>query len=536
MVLCSMTMASQVHAQDLRWNPNGFKGHKENAVGINSDDSDAASLLRLQYGNNGWNMIHDKYNDEPLLLWNYSLNVKANDDKNNAYEGDTFMRLKKDGTSAQLSLRRSNGHQGAGLWLDDWGALDDWYVGTPFSHFTEHQGTFTIGYNGQNANQLTHSKFYINKNGLVGIGTTDPTEKLEVNGKIKASEFLDSNGNLLQASPWIFGIGSSIHYNGNIGIGVQIPTSALEVSGDVKTESLTVEVQNQVQETMVGYFGMSSDRLALSTLTPHDLVFGVDDDVKMTITEDGEVGIGTSTPNAKLDVHGSIRLNNTPLYLRSGTSQNHALRFSGPGHAFAGEELEGPVLYGYESGALGTSYLGTEKIALYWDHNGLVGIGTTSPQETFTVQGTALIYDDATPPTISGAADNYNLYVTKGILSEDLAIATTAQWGADYVFEKDYRLTPLSEIEAFVRTHKHLPDVKSVTEVKANDGIYEVDDMLVGQLKNLEEQVLHNIAQEKKIQAQEQELKEQQATLEAQQVLIQSLIQRIEKLEETTSQ
>lgn len=37
----------------------------------------------------------------------------------------------------------------------------------------------------------------------------------------------------------------------------------------------------------------------------------------------------------------------------------------------------------------------------------------------------------------------------------------------DYVFESDYRLAPLSEVEAFTRQNKHLPEVPSAAEIKS---------------------------------------------------------------------
>jgi len=39
---------------------------------------------------------------------------------------------------------------------------------------------------------------------------------------------------------------------------------------------------------------------------------------------------------------------------------------------------------------------------------------------------------------------------------------------ADYVFEKEYKLMPLNELDAFVKENKHLPNIPSTAEVKEN--------------------------------------------------------------------
>jgi hypothetical protein len=98
----------------------------------------------------------------------------------------------------------------------------------------------------------------------------------------------------------------------------------------------------------------------------------------------GNVGIG-KTPSATLDVAGAVAanglrlegdaaLNDHVLRLRSAEDPNHGLGWSGPGRPFAGvPDIEGPVLYGYNSGALGTTITG-EKVVLRWNHWGWVGI------------------------------------------------------------------------------------------------------------------------------------------------------------------
>ena len=68
---------------------------------------------------------------------------------------------------------------------------------------------------------------------------------------------------------------------------------------------------------------------------------------------------------------------------------------------------------------------------------------------------------------------------------------------ADYVFEKDYNLRTLNEVEAFVNENKHLPDVPSAKEFKENG--YKMGDMDNLLLQKIEELTLYIIEQQKQI-------------------------------------
>ena len=96
------------------------------------------------------------------------------------------------------------------------------------------------------------------------------------------------------------------------------------------------------------------------------------------------VGIGTNAPAEKLTVNGDIGLDRTGKLLFRTNDPNHGLGWFGHDWVgnlqkfFGGESINGPVLYGYNGGALGSmrenDASGEQKIALKWDRLGRVGI------------------------------------------------------------------------------------------------------------------------------------------------------------------
>jgi hypothetical protein len=97
-------------------------------------------------------------------------------------------------------------------------------------------------------------------------------------------------------------------------------------------------------------------------------------------------------------------------------------------------------------------------------------------------------------PTPSG----YKLYVETGILTEKVkvAIKTSANW-ADYVFEDNYALQPLSQVEQYIRENKHLPGIPAANEI-VEHGL-DLGSMDAKLLEKIEELTLHLIRLEKEV-------------------------------------
>ncbi|NES86755.1 MAG: hypothetical protein F6K10_38425, partial [Moorea sp. SIO2B7] len=92
-----------------------------------------------------------------------------------------------------------------------------------------------------------HTTGALTVDGNVGIGTNNPRQKLEVNGTVKATRFEGDGSGLTGISAggetkWSDGDSNRIYYNaGHVGIGTNNPSQKLEVDGAVKAKSLTIE-------------------------------------------------------------------------------------------------------------------------------------------------------------------------------------------------------------------------------------------------------------------------------------------------------
>ncbi len=70
-------------------------------------------------------------------------------------------------------------------------------------------------------------------------------------------------------------------------------------------------------------------------------------------------------------------------------------------------------------------------------------------------------------------------------------------WWPDKVFDKEYKLMPLCEVETFIKEHRHLPEIPSEkTVLEEGMNIAEMNALL---LQKVEELTLYVIELEKKI-------------------------------------
>ena len=100
-----------------------------------------------------------------------------------------------------------------------------------------------------------------------------------------------------------------------------------------------------------------------------------------------------------------------------------------------------------------------------------------------------------------GAENNsvHKLAVNGSAIFKKVIVKNATPW-PDYVFDSSYRLTSLHQIEKFIQTNKHLPEVPSAAEVK-KEGL-DLGDNQVVLLKKIEELTLYIIEQDKQLEMQ----------------------------------
>ena len=225
---------------------------------------------------------------------------------------------------------------------------------------------------------------------------------------------------------------------------------------------------------------------------------------RMRINANGYVGIGVTNPWCRTHINGDLFV--------TGTGKNGV---AGTASLLLGDnDIQPQFGIEYQAGLLnfwkpfgstnGSGGNGFGNYFLVIKDNGKVGVHTDNPTADFTVNGNMLIGDpgfvDINTPGI-----NYKLYVQTGILTEKLvvAVANSIYW-ADYVFDKNYKLMPIHELEAFIKDNKHLPNVPSANEVvKSGIDVAKMDAKL---LEKIEELTLYIIEQNKRIEALENKL------------------------------
>jgi cytoskeletal protein CcmA (bactofilin family) len=124
------------------------------------------------------------------------------------------------------------------------------------------------------------------KDGRVGIGTDDPSEKLEVSGNTSLDGTLAVTGaTTLSDTLTVTGTGDH-SFAGNVGIGTTNPGEKLEVSGNTSLDGTLA---------VTGATTLNSDLTVTGNFTVNGLLV------------EGSVGIGTDDPSEKLEVIGTIK-------------------------------------------------------------------------------------------------------------------------------------------------------------------------------------------------------------------------------------
>jgi len=301
---------------------------------------------------------------------------------------------------------------------------------------------------GDNDWMISNSNMYSIPSGNIGIGTSEPQEKLHVVGNVRIEG----------ASPaWLNLVG---------GFGEDAGTS-------LTTMGLGVNKWEILRQ------GTSGDFLIRETF-PYPPFSGATLTVK---AGSGNVGIGTTSPDERMHIVGNTIIEaeagagfGAPLrVVKEGTGRQLAAFFSNPRDGASEVEIQmgmGTMLPSAwslkaASGLFSIANIAVFPPALNIRNTGEVGIGTTSPQGKLDVNGS--IYQRG------------------------------SQLHADYVFEPGYKLETIDEHSEFMWQNKHLPAIPEAKVDEKGNEIIEVGAHRKGIVEELEkahiyiEQLHHRI-------------------------------------------
>ena len=307
--------------------------------------------------------------------------------------------------------------------------------------------------------------------GKVGIGTTTPTELLEL------SE--DTNG------PVYLGV-----YNNNLGSGSQA--------------GIKFGIGTNYDKGTNLYFQRSNNTFYLSNTGDHNSNFlfrtrnssGTFIDA-LKINPGGNIGIGTISPGSKLHVEGRTRIGkNGTLHLDWTNESNwggNAGKWAGHigFNAYRNNDDDKDHYYGsntytskgvIEGSNHGFRWLfrspnnndsnGQHLLSEYMrlTNSGDLGIGTTTPDAKLTVKG--------------------------DIHAQEVKVDLDGAVAPDYVFYEDYNLRPLKEVQEYIHENGHLPNIPSAKEMEERGLL--LKEMNLKLLEKIEELTLYVIELEKK--------------------------------------
>ena len=304
---------------------------------------------------------------------------------------------------------------------DDSGPVAKVYAGdteVQFGSWSDHPVRFNAG---------ASEKMRILSNGNVGIGTSSPTCNLEIRGHSGEAESrvgLSSSDGTQNAAIAHVNDGSprlslrvggfestvdalSILNDGKVGIGTSSPVSALELAG---TDTIDARLSfSQTTASKSGNLQQGSQGLGISALGADNKIFlataGVD---HFTLTSSGNVGIGTTAPDAPLTVH-----NSSDPEIRFGYNSTSGHRINWDSSKVF---LEADPDDNNTNSTIGFRVDGSEKVRI--DSDGNFGIGSTNPSHLLDVRGdapTLMLRNTGAIGTSSelrlGVADNRHSYI-----------------------------------------------------------------------------------------------------------------------------
>jgi len=442
-------------------------------------------------------------------------------DKNDVEIGTNYIKVGTDRNTLQMEAKTGNG-------------IDFIGVGSIFNGYTSSEAGTALHFEANSCNgmNITAGLDYTIKaeNGAGGKGVWAISD----DGEAVHAESVNGTG--------IYGfssMGTGISAETSSGIALKAETRAANgYSGYMVGRFSVFPFQNETKPT----FEIDNNQVLVNTESlDNAYIFGI---------------TGNSYLNGQTEM---ISGANHTLKATNTNTGNAINAISSSGYAVYAESESGNALYGYAKGAgngiegksesgnaiYGESQTGTAVKAVSSDVNSIaVHAETTYGKAVYGktanatdghagyFEGSVNIYEhgktDQTPTL--GVKDGQVLINTEAApAGYDLQLAMKGNAGIkgtvyceeikvepnipfpDYVFADDYKLRSIEEVEQFINTNSHLPNIPSAEEVTANG--LDVGVMQIKMLEKIEELTLYIIDQNQKMKEQDQKIEELQKLL-----------------------
>jgi len=312
-------------------------------------------------------------------------------------------------------------------------------------------------------------KIWIDEDGQMGIGTATPSSQLTINGSSPYIEMMHNNVNtgFLMAS----------------GVHLKLGTNSTNTTGNVRFQTQLIDRMTIDENGLVG-IGTINPTSILSINSTDPIVqlknAGVDKGFIQLVNDDIRIGTNISNTNGKFivrtkgvdrfsiddDGNGSFGngITGGNILMNGLTSSGLTLQANNETQGFIQATEDALQIYRTSPGVV---RIRANSDGMYFHSNGHIKIGGGPAYAT-----------------------GYLLSVEGKLIATEVTALPYVNW-PDYVFEKDYYLKPLSEVKKFIEQNKHLPNIPPAAEVEKT-GI-QLGDMSKRLMEKVEELTLYVI-------------------------------------------